>query len=1424
MGAGALTICHNKAAVKVKEDMLKMVQIPILKPRGTVNKQARVFGKSLSELQEQGLLKDGLPLVVRRMVEHLRTHGVTQEGLFRVNGNVRAVELLRQRLDREDMEEDMEELGQEADVSAVASLLKLYLRELPQALITPAVQQALIHHYQVDQQAGFRKERSCTDQIATLRIILEQSLEWNSPMYVNFIDYEKAFDSVDRQSLWKLLRHYGVPEKITNIIRKSYEGMTCRIVHGRQLTDAFGVRTGVRQGCLLSPCLFLLAIDWVMKTSTNQMRNGIQWTLWEQLDDLDFADDLALLSHTHQQMQEKTSRVANNSARLGLHINRGKSKVFKINASNNTPITVQGEALEEVDSFTYLGSILDKYGGTDEDVRTRIGKARTAFQQLKNIWGSSTISITTKIRLFNTIVKPILLYGAETWRTTVVTIKRIQVFINSCLRKILKIRWPEKISNEELWTKTNQQPVDEAILQRRWRWIGHTLRKSASSITRQSLTWNPQGKRKRGRPRNTWRRDLDADVKQMGKTWGQLERLAQNRDAWRKLVGGLYCGESGSCSDVANLLKRLPEVHFSLLRYLCYFLTQVECNHKENRMTAHNLATVFGPSVFHVAASFEAMKDQTTCNKILVKLIQNYSSIFETEVDIEHYLEDFPNLIVVKEAQSTEGDTRQLWSRPDSITPQPAPRIKHGTITSTTKSQSQQQLNTDAPKPRSRKAKVRKSQRSDTAGDQVLPKSDRSAGEPNVRPVSRPVIRSPERSEAALKPRLCCHQSKAPNPYSVDTSSSNGMGSVRSAQEEDCDDDDKERPISPFYRSHLLSPRHRTPDAVDYLEGTIRSTVEQHLFGVNGWRGQRSRVSSPCPKSPEGTPSSARERRRSQRQRDAQSPCHRSSAASARTDTNKENIQSIHRFSAGAELVESSGHCSPVERTPRAKEWRHSPMLLPLSDNQDTHAEPYETSAYMEAFQNRNDTTLESPSPSTLRMKIQESPVACDSGRVGGGGSDPDCDKSGCEDVPRLDLTALTEDNNWGEPVPAYPLLQRECMDREEARLSPHGGGRLIRQLLDEDSDPMVSPRFYAYGHGQQYLEDTEVPPSPPNAHSFVSRRRSSSLGSCDDDQEELTSLQLTKRIHVLKKKIHRFDEKFEEERKYRPSHSDKAANPEVLRWVTELSKLRKMLKEQRILKSEEDLTPVTRQRSNTLPKSFGSKLEKTPKPPADITLENIQKKLQEKRAEVNRPEDIKDMTREQIAAEKVALQKSLLYYENIHGRPVTKNERQTMKPLYDRYRLVKQILCRASTIPVIEEEDGSEDDSDVKTQVTVTVRADLSALSFMERMDEEVDGFISPVDDLSPSPNSADMGLSNLHAATIEELVEQLQETREEKKRLRKNLKEFEDQFFRQNGRNVQKEDRSPLAVEYSEYKHVKAKLRLLEVLISKRDSSKII
>ncbi|VDP74951.1 unnamed protein product [Schistosoma curassoni] len=120
------------------------------------------------------------------------------------------------------------------------------------------------------------------------KIIVEQSVEWNSSLYINFNDYEKALDSVHKRTLWKLLRHYGVPEKIVSIIRNSYDGLQCKVVHGGQLTDALQIRTGIRQGCLLLSFLSPLVVDWIMKTSTSEGKHGIQWTDQNQLDDLDF--------------------------------------------------------------------------------------------------------------------------------------------------------------------------------------------------------------------------------------------------------------------------------------------------------------------------------------------------------------------------------------------------------------------------------------------------------------------------------------------------------------------------------------------------------------------------------------------------------------------------------------------------------------------------------------------------------------------------------------------------------------------------------------------------------------------------------------------------------------------------------------------------------------------------------------------------------------------------------------------------------------------------------------------------------------------------------------------------------------------------------------------------------------------------------
>ncbi|XP_019485391.1 PREDICTED: protein FAM13A isoform X6 [Hipposideros armiger] len=655
----------------------------------------------------------------------------------------------------------------------------------------------------------------------------------------------------------------------------------------------------------------------------------------------------------------------------------------------------------------------------------------------------------------------------------------------------------------------------------------------------------------------------------------------------------------------------------------------------------------------------------------------------------------------------------------------------------------------------------------------------------------------------------------------------------------------------------------------ELLERTIRSAVEQHLFDVNSPGGQSSEDLEPGTSSASST-TSARQRRRQAREQDE--------VRHGRDIglINKENIPSgfinLDDCILNAQEVEklhenTSGY---IGERGKPKRQKSSSKLSELSENQDglvnmesLNSTPSHESARPddvelmsgESKENERDSghTQHFESPT---MKIQEHPSISDTKLQ----RTPDADaqqESFVSEVPQLDLTALCDEKSWTEPIPTLSSWQQENVDSDEAHLSPQAG-RLIRQLLDEDSDPMLSPRFYAYGQSRQYLDDTEVPPSPPDSHSFM-RRRSSSLGSYDDEHEDLTPAQLTRRIQSLKKKIRKFEDRFEEERKYKPSHSDKAANPDVLKWTNDLAKFRKQLKESKLKVSEEDLTPRMRQRSNTLPKSFGSQLEKEDekkqelvdkaiKPTVEATLESIQRKLQEKRTETSRPEDIKDMTKDQIANEKVALQKALLYYESIHGRPVTKNERQVMKPLYDRYRLVKQILSRANTIPIIgspsskrrspllqpiiegetasffkeikEEEEGSEDDSNTKPDFTVTLKTDFSARCFLDQFEDDADAFISPMDDKIPSKCSQDTGLSNLHAASIPELLEHLQEMREEKKRIRKTLRDFEDNFVRQNGRNVQKEDRTPMAEEYSEYKHIKAKLRLLEVLISKRDT----
>ena len=158
------------------------------------------------------------------------------------------------------------------------------------------------------EQAGFRKGRSCLDQIFALRTILEETNEFQTPIFINFIDFEKAFDSIHRPSMWNLLRHYAIPEKIVRLIELLYKDFQCAVMHEGELSRWFKVKSGQKQGCLLSPLLFLIAIDWL---------TGIDWKGGTKLEDLDFADDLALLSSNFEDLQAKTKEIEETRKKIG---------------------------------------------------------------------------------------------------------------------------------------------------------------------------------------------------------------------------------------------------------------------------------------------------------------------------------------------------------------------------------------------------------------------------------------------------------------------------------------------------------------------------------------------------------------------------------------------------------------------------------------------------------------------------------------------------------------------------------------------------------------------------------------------------------------------------------------------------------------------------------------------------------------------------------------------------------------------------------------------------------------------------------------------------------------------------------------------------------------------------------------------------
>ncbi|XP_074739367.1 protein FAM13B isoform X2 [Strix uralensis] len=645
-----------------------------------------------------------------------------------------------------------------------------------------------------------------------------------------------------------------------------------------------------------------------------------------------------------------------------------------------------------------------------------------------------------------------------------------------------------------------------------------------------------------------------------------------------------------------------------------------------------------------------------------------------------------------------------------------------------------------------------------------------------------------------------------------------------------------------------ISPISILPASADILERTIRAAVEQHLFDLQSSLDndlkhiQQHRLGCNSEaKNPSG---------------DEEGSNNQNEVIEDNDTGSSENTADCSEVLVCTDLdSEAMKHDTLTEE----EESVQAPALPP-AQTADVLLKPCDKDADVDGENNserQNSILLGDNDSISSEMFLDSSSRSCDlnantDSEVSGDGNVNVSEEALGVQVPRLDLKNVSDGDKWEDPFPAFKSWQEDS-ESGEAQLSPQAG-RMTNHPLEEDCHPILSHRSLDFGQSQRFLHDPETLDSSSKALSFVRTRRAS-FSSKDDKREDKTPYQLVKK---LQKKIKQFEEQFEKEKNSKPSYSDIAANPKVLKWMTELTKLRKQIKDAKQRSSDGEFIPQTRPRSNTLPKSFGSSLDqedeengdemrvvqKEKKPTKEATLELILKRLKEKRVERCLPEDIKKMTKDHLVEEKTSLQKSLLYYESQHGRPVTREERHIVKPLYDRYRLVKQMLTRASITPIL----GSPSTKRRGQMLQPIIEGETA--HFFEEIkeeEEESDGLSADLNDilksavqtqsvLSPVENSEsdvedgqekltrDLRLSSTRAASMPELLEQLWKARAEKKKLRKTLREFEEEFYQQNGRNVQKEDRVPMLDEYREYKKIKAKLRLLEVLISKQDSSKSI
>lgn len=442
------------------------------------------------------------------------------------------------------------------------------------------IHQRIRHHLcgqLLDAQQGFRPGRGTGGALFCMRRLAEMAREWGAPLHAAFVDFRKAFDSVPREALWRLLLARGVAPKLVELTRELYSGSQACVTADGGTSGWFDMRTGVRQGCPMSPTLFNVYIDFLARLLTQRCQElgvgGFRVAFRAGADlvpaplDSDpvlsallllYADDMVLMADSQEALRATLRELDSIATGWGMQINYEKTKVVVFGEGEGGEGGMEaawggGEGAEgvgqvqRVSEFSYLGCLMHQSVQQETELGRRLAEAGRAFHRLKpNVFKAKGVSQTTRLRIYQACVLSILMYGAaETWALTHTQWRRVDAFHTDCLRYLTRTqhRGPnqELISNEQLYELAQMRPISEMVRQHALRWLGHLGRMAEGTMAQQLLFASaPAGQLKRVAGGSglhlTWNRAMRKTLRELGIEQG-WESGCLNRTAWKEKIG-----------------------------------------------------------------------------------------------------------------------------------------------------------------------------------------------------------------------------------------------------------------------------------------------------------------------------------------------------------------------------------------------------------------------------------------------------------------------------------------------------------------------------------------------------------------------------------------------------------------------------------------------------------------------------------------------------------------------------------------------------------------------------------------------------------------------------------------------------------------------------------------------------------------------